>query len=133
MNTNRERNGTHPLHGSLLRIGERRELAIYLRDGTAWVADFKGGHGEVSAAGAWFALNQDRWALRRAALDAITPLPADIVQRIENLHRHMERPSVDLALPRALVTLVAGLRGRLARLLRPRFGPRPARPLNPAT
>jgi hypothetical protein len=133
MNTNSERNGTDPLHGSLLRIGERREIAIYLRDGTAWVTDFKHGHGEVSTAGAWFALNQDRWALRRAALDAITPLPADIVQRIEILHRHMAQSSVGPALRRALVTLVGELRGRLAKLHRPLLGPRPARPLNPAT
>lgn len=34
MNTNQEQNNTSPLHGSLLRIGERREIAIYLRDGT---------------------------------------------------------------------------------------------------
>jgi hypothetical protein len=133
MNTNSERNGTDPLHGSLLRIGERREIAIYLRDGTAWVTDFKHGHGVVSTAGAWFALNQDRWALRRATLDAITPLPADIVQRIENLHRRMAQPSVGPALPRALVTLVGEFRGRLARLYHALLGPRPAHPLDPAT
>ena len=48
MNTNQERNNTSLLHGSLLRIGERREIAVYLRDGTAWVADFKGSHGEIN-------------------------------------------------------------------------------------
>jgi hypothetical protein len=26
----------------------------------------------------------DRWALRRATLDAVSPLPADVVQRLEN-------------------------------------------------
>ena len=45
MNTNPERNNTSPLSGNLLRLGERREIAIYLRNGTAWVAEFKKGHG----------------------------------------------------------------------------------------
>ena len=56
-------------------------------------------------AGAWFALNQDRWALRRATLDAVTPLPADVVQRIENLHRPMAKPGVSRAFSHPLTPL----------------------------
>ena len=120
MNTDPKQNDTGHLHGNLLRLSARREIAIYLRDGTAWVADFRDGHGEVCPAGAWFALNQDRWALRRAASDAITPLSADMVRRIEK----MEQPRVCLARPRIRIPLADGLRVRLARL----FGPRPAYP-----
>lgn len=105
MNSNREAEAASNLHGSLLKLGNQREIAIYLRDGTAWVADFRGGRGEVSTAGAWFTLNQDRWALRRATLDAVTPLPADVVQRIENLHRPAAKPGVDRPSPQALTTL----------------------------
>jgi hypothetical protein len=116
-----------------MRLGNQREIAIHLRDGMAWVADFRGERGELSTAGAWFAHNQDRWALRRATLHAVTPLPADIVQRIENLHRHMTQPSVGPALPRALAPLVEGLRTRPARLFSPLFRPRRAHPLDAAT
>jgi hypothetical protein len=106
MNSNREPEAASNLHGSLMRLGNHREIAIYLRDGMAWVADFRGGRGEVSTAGAWFALNQDRWALRRATLDAVTPLPADIVRRIENLHCPAVKPGVGRASPQSLITLV---------------------------
>jgi len=132
MNSNREPEAASNLHGSLLRLGNQREIAIYLREGTAWVADFRGGRGNVSTAGAWFALNQDRWALRRATLDAVTPLPADIVRRVEYLHRHTAQPSVSPALPRALATLVGGFRTKLARLFSALIGPRRAHTLDPA-
>ena len=105
MNSKRESEAASNLHGSLMRLGNQREIAIYLRDGTAWVADFRGGRGELLTAGAWFALNQDRWALRRATLDAVTPLPADIVRRIENLHRPTAKPGVGRASPQPLMTL----------------------------
>ncbi len=115
MKTNQERANTSQLH-SLLRIGDRREIAIYLRDGTAWVADFKGSHGEISTAGAWFALNKDCWALRRAALNAVTPLPQDVEERIERLHRRMEEHSDAPAIPRALARLVTAFAGRCVKL-----------------
>jgi hypothetical protein len=133
MNTNQGQGTASTLHGSLLRLSTRREIAIDLRDGTAWVAEFGPGHAEVSIAGGWFALNHDRWALRRATLEAITPLPADVVQRIEDLHRRMSKPSVAAALPRALVTLVRRLRGMLARQCRPLFGLQTAHPLESET
>lgn len=130
---NTSQNTADPFHGNLVRLSKRREIAIYVHDGTAWVADFKDGHGEISTAGAWFARNQDRWALRRAALDAVAPLPSDIVQRIENLHRRMAQPSVAPAPLRALVALVRKLRSGLAKLHQPLFDPSPAHPLNPET
>lgn len=128
----KEQNNTSPLHGSLLRIGERREIAIYLRDGTAWVADFKGSHGEISTAGAWFALNQDRWAVRRATLDAVAPLHQDIEKRIERLHRRIEKPNDVPAIPQALAKLVAWLGGWVVKIRGALFGRRPAQPLDSA-
>ena len=114
MKTNQEQANASQLR-SLLRIGDRREIAIYLRDGTAWVADFKGSQGEISTAGAWFALNRG-WALRRAALNAVTPLPQDVEERIERLHRRMEEHSEAPAIPRALARLVARFAGRCVKL-----------------
>ncbi len=130
MNTKYEQNGTSPLNGNLLRIGERREIAIYLRDGTPWVAEFNGGRGELFAVSAWFYLNQGGRVLRRMDLDSIAPLSQDVVQRIERLHRRTERRNDVHAAPR--VPAAARLREKLARLSRSLFGPRPARPLDPA-
>ena len=63
MNVNRDQ--TAVPNGNLLRLGER-EIAIYQRDGVAWVADFRGGRGEIFTAGEWFALNGRGRVLRRA-------------------------------------------------------------------
>lgn len=38
-------------------------------------------------------------------LGAVTPLPADIVRRIENLHRPAVKPGIDRAYPQPLTTL----------------------------
>ena len=73
------------ISGSLLRLGETRQIAIYQRDGVSWVADFRGGHGELFTAGEWFSLNRDAGALRRA--DGPVPLPDDVIERIRRLHR----------------------------------------------
>ena len=130
MNTKYEQDGTSPLQGNLLRIGERREIAIYLRDGTPWVAEFNDGRGELFAVGAWFSLNQGGRVLRRMGPDSVTPLSQDVAQRIEGLHRGMERQNDVPVIARAVAA--AGLRDKLARLSRSLFGPRPARPLDPA-
>jgi hypothetical protein len=36
-----------PILGQLLWLSKRREVAIYLRDGSLWIADFIDGHGEL--------------------------------------------------------------------------------------
>ena len=126
MNTNPERNHANPLSGNLLRLGEGREIAIYLRDGTAWVAEFKDGRGELFTVSTWFSLNQGGRVLRRMDLDSITPLPEDIAERIERLHLRMEKQNDVPAMPRALAALVAGLRGKLARLLQMLSAPKSA-------
>ena len=45
------------IQGQLLRLGDRRETAIYLRGGTLWVADFVDGRGEIVDAASWFRFN----------------------------------------------------------------------------
>ena len=102
----RKRNETAAPDGSLLRISETREIAIYQRDGVAWVADFRGGGGELFTVGEWFALNGRGRLLSRAGLAPIAPLPASAIERIERLHGAEERAS--------LSALAARLRDRLA-------------------
>ena len=128
MNKNREQNGAVPLHGNLLRLSERREIAIYLRDGAAWVADFNNGRVELFIASAWYSMGGGRrlaHAQRRGEVETISPLPEAVVQRIEALHQRMEEPVVEPAVRRALAAMLAGLCGRSARLSGSLFGRRP--------
>jgi len=81
MNGNRGRTAAAP-EGSLLRLGETREIAIYRCDGVSWVADFRGGYGELYTPGEWVALNGGS-ALRRISG---VPLPAEMIEKIERLH-----------------------------------------------
>ena len=79
------------IQGQLLRFSARREVAIYLLDGTLWVADFVDGHGELIEPEIWFRFNcgspETRPARRRMLLESAFPLSADVVAKIENLHR----------------------------------------------
>ena len=107
MNRNLGRNGGAALEGSLLRISETREIAIYRRGGISWVADFRGGRGELFTAGEWFALNGRASALRRAG---VAPLSAPVVERIERLHESVKQTkrqslSGEISLMQFLITL----------------------------
>ena len=108
MNGNRARSQTAAPDGSLLRLSETREIAIYQRDGVAWIADFRSGRGELFTVGEWFALNGRGSALRRAGPASIAPLPAQVIERIARLHGEAERAP--------LAALAARLRNGLARL-----------------
>lgn len=79
------------IQGQLLRLNERREVAIYLRNDALWVADFIDGHGELIDAITWFRFNcGTRASLQarcRMALESAIPLSGQLVARIEHLHR----------------------------------------------
>lgn len=87
-------NGVKPVCGTLLWMGERRKIAVYLRNSVPWVADFTDGRGELYAPGEWFSLNGGGRALdraqRRIGSGAISPLTVELAERIERLHRSME-------------------------------------------
>lgn len=84
----------HLIQGQLLRLSERREVAIYLRDGTLWVADFIDGDGELVEAKTWFRFNcgapATYHARRRMVREAAIPLSGELIARIEHLHRTIE-------------------------------------------
>jgi hypothetical protein len=86
-----DRGVSGPLFGQLLRHSERREVAIFLRDGVLWVADFIDGRGELVEATTWFRFHCGAYSTRqvrsRMVRESATPLSADLVQRIERLPR----------------------------------------------
>lgn len=79
------------IQGQLLRLSTHHTAAIYLRQGALWVADFIDGQGALVDANTWFRFNcgslANSHALRRMALESAIPLSADLVERIEGLHR----------------------------------------------
>lgn len=82
------------IQGQLLRLSERREVAIYLLEGRLWVADFVDGRGALFEPETWFRFNcassGARAARRRMLLESGMPLSTDIVAKIENLHRALD-------------------------------------------
>ncbi len=79
------------IQGQLLRLSVRREVAIYLRDGRLWIADFVDGEGELIEPTTWFRFNcatpAARQGRRRMLLESAVPLSAELLARIERLHR----------------------------------------------
>ncbi|HEU5479129.1 MAG TPA: hypothetical protein VFU90_04810 [Candidatus Tumulicola sp.] len=80
-----------PILGQFLRLSARREVAIYLLEGRLWVADFVDGRGALFEPETWFRFNcaspGARAARRRMALESGLPLSAEIVAKIDELHR----------------------------------------------
>jgi hypothetical protein len=113
MNTNRHQNCANPLHGNLLQLSERHQIAIYLRNGAAWVAEFNSGRVRLFIASAWYATSGGRTlahAQRRGEVKIISPLPEEVTQRLECLHRHLAESTVAPAVWRALAGLLATFR-----------------------
>ena len=80
-----------PIQGQLLRLSKHRVVAIYLRAGSIWVADFIDGRGILVDTNTWFRFNcgisANSHAGRRMAREMAMPLPAELIERIEVLHR----------------------------------------------
>ena len=128
MNTNQEQNGASRLNGNLLRLGDQREIAIYLRDNMAWVAEFNNGRASVSTASHWFSANQGGRVLRHMELASIVPLPDDVMERIERLHQYLAQAGCHPATSSETATVVARFHSRLMKLLRSILSKRSARP-----
>lgn len=88
------------LQGQMLRLTERREVAIYLSGNAPWVADFIDGHGEIVDAATWLRFNcgtvKSRHSLRRMRRESAVPLSAQLAARIERLHHGMAKVAASL-------------------------------------
>ena len=81
---------TRSVQGQLLRQSDCREVAIFLRDGALWVADFIDGEGQLIDAATWFRFNcgtlASPQARRRMVLESATPLSKELAAKIQRLH-----------------------------------------------
>lgn len=109
------------IQGQLLRWSEHHAVAIYLREGSTWIADFVDGRGVLVDVNTWFRFNcgTNFHASRRLALESAIPLSAEFIAQIEELHRTPAAPRRSLwtrlldailpaVAPSPLMTLVAG-------------------------
>jgi hypothetical protein len=80
----------HTIQGQLLRRSKRREVAIFLRDGTLWVADFFDGVGMLVDARAWLRFNcggfRSPHAEQRMVLESAIPLSEELIAKIGRLN-----------------------------------------------
>jgi hypothetical protein len=80
----------YQIKGQMLRLSEHHAVAIYLREGILWVADFAEDQGVLVDANTWFRFNCGNLAnshsLRRMALESAMPISSEFGFRIEALH-----------------------------------------------
>jgi len=112
------------IQGQVLRVSERREVAIYLRKGALWVADFIDGDGELVEAATWFRFNcgalSTYHARRRMVQESAIPLSPELVTRIENLHRP-SAPKSATSTQHAGSSRIRSAIARIFRRLRPHY------------
>ena len=79
------------IQGQLLRLSEHRAVAIYLREGSTWVADFVDGQGVLVDVDTWVRFNcgtpTNSHASRRIARESAIPLSTEFSAQIESLHQ----------------------------------------------
>ena len=78
MNARRNATSQVPLQGQLLRRDRRREAALFLHQGSLWVADFIDGKGGIVDAASWVRFNcsaptKPRSGASRARMHALSP------------------------------------------------------------
>ena len=132
MNRNVPRSGTSgSIQGQLLRRSEHRAVAIYLREGSTWIADFVDGQGVLVDVDTWIRFNCGKGAnchvSRRLALEQAIPLSAELIAQIEALHAATDtrRGRTPARMIDAIFTILP--RSRLAMLVAGRFRRRSSR------
>jgi len=107
LNANLELGAATSINGYVVDLGAEHSIAIYDRNGEAWVAEFEDGRGELMNANAWYYFHAARlgyWR-RRNPLEPPKPLTPDIVAEIERLHERSEARPLASAARRCRSTL----------------------------
>lgn len=97
------------INGHMIALTAMHSIAVYDRDGSSYIAEFRNGQGTLACAVAWFRSNERLLRSRegRHALQFCTPLDAETLGKIERLHAEGEaRHERMLAFPRWLAAAV---------------------------
>jgi hypothetical protein len=81
------------IDGHAIDLGPAHWAAFYDRNGESWVAEFRGGRGEVMNANTWYYFHAGRlgyWNSQRGGGRFATPLTADMLEAIQRLHEAKE-------------------------------------------
>jgi hypothetical protein len=107
MNAQPETEVQASIEGHVIDRGSAHSIAMYERDGVSWVAEFRGGRGELMNANTWFYFHSERLGYwhRRRACKSVQPLPLWMLVEIERLHRDREAREAATAARRCKVTL----------------------------
>jgi len=104
------------VQGQFMRLSERHAIAVYLRDGTRWVAEFNDGHIELMDATTWFGFHAGTLryshAHRAAALRSATALPKEVLEMIECLHQRLDAQAAEAGRGKVAVLEAAKRRWR---------------------
>ena len=96
------------INGYVIGRGGAHSIAIYERNGVSWVAEFRGDdHGELMNANTWFYFHAERlgyWHQGQGYRSA-KPLPPQMLEEIERLHREKDARERATATQRCKVTL----------------------------
>ena len=116
METNRQQENGN-IHGNLLQLPDGRSVAIYLRAGVVSVAELNGLRGRLLGLPEWHAFHARRVALvqRRGRVEIVSPIPADVIEQIEALHRRAGEWN-DHPFRRKVSALTVGMEAALAGL-----------------
>jgi hypothetical protein len=94
VNLQREKPPFSTISGTMVQLGARDMVAIYRWDDLSWVAHFRDGCGELSDAATWFRVHAGWLRSCRvgsvAALETITTLTPEMVEKLGHLHRQTE-------------------------------------------
>lgn len=91
MDAQREDCSLSAITGNILHLSERHTVAIFRRDGLCWVADFQDDCSELTDAASWFrampGVLRYSHSRRAAALETMTMMTPEFIEKIERLHR----------------------------------------------
>ena len=95
------------INGHVIENCEANSIAIYERNGVSWVADFRDGRGELMNANTWFYFNGERLGYwhQRQPYGSAKPLPPEMLEAIERLHREKEGREAATGVGRYKMTL----------------------------